>query len=134
MRHLILLLPIALAACATTGSGGSRISIETASKGQAVSGANCVVSTHGGNWTVTTPATVNVGDVNGDLRVVCNKEGYRTSELVFRPYSGGPYGSSVGLGVGGGSGNVGVGLGMSVPLGFGGRGYPARVTVDLNPQ
>jgi hypothetical protein len=134
MRHLILLLPIALAACATTGSGGSGISIETASKGQAVSGANCVVSTHGGNWTVTTPATVNVGNVNGDLRVICNKEGYRTSELVFRPYSGGPYGSSVGLGVGGGSGNVGVGLGMSVPLGFGGRGYPARVTVDLNPQ
>jgi hypothetical protein len=136
MRYLMLLLPIALAACATTGSGGSGsgITIETVSKGQAVPGASCVVSTHGGNWTVTTPATVDVGGVNGDLRVVCNKEGYRTSELVFRPYSGGPYGSSVGLGVGGGSGNVGVGLGLSVPLSLGGRGYPSRVAVDMNLQ
>jgi hypothetical protein len=136
MRYLMLLLPIALTACASTGSGGgSGIAIETVSKGQAVPGANCVVSTHGGNWTVTTPATVDVGGVNGDLRVVCNKEGYRTSELVFRPYSGGgPYGSSVGLGVGGGSGNVGVGLGLSVPLSLGGRGYPSRVAVDMNLQ
>jgi hypothetical protein len=134
MRHLILLLPIALVACAATGSGGSGIAIETASKGQAVTGANCVVSTHGGNWTVTTPATVDVGGINGDLRVVCDKAGYRTSESVFKPYSRGPYGSSVGLGVGGGSGNVGVGVGLSVPLGLGGRGYPSRVTVDLNPQ
>jgi hypothetical protein len=134
MRYLMLLLPIALVACASTGSGGSGIAIETASKGQAVLGANCVVSTHGGNWTVTTPATVDVGGVNGNLRVVCDKEGFRTSEMVFKPYSRGPYGSSVGLGVGGGSGNVGVGVGLSVPLGLGGRGYPSRVTVDLNPQ
>jgi hypothetical protein len=136
MRHLILLLPIALAACASTGSGGSDgIAVETVSRGQAVPGARCMVNTNSGRWTVTTPASVNVGSVNGDLRVVCDKEGYRTSEVVYKPSSSAPYGSSVGLGVGGGSGNVGVGVGLSVPLGMGGgRGYPGRVTVDLNPQ
>jgi hypothetical protein len=131
MRRLMLLLPIALAACATTGSSGG-IAIETASKGQPVPGANCVVHTNNGNWNVVTPASVNVGGVNGDLRVVCNKEGYRTSEMVFRP--SGPYGSSVGLGVGGGSGHVGAGVGLSVPIGLGGGGYPSRITVELNPQ
>jgi hypothetical protein len=132
MRHLILLLPIALAACATTGSSGGNITIDTATKGQSLPGANCMVNTNGGSWNVTTPATLNIGSANGDLRVVCNKDGYRTSEVVYRP--SGPYGSSVGLGVGGGGGNVGVGLGLSVPVTLGGRGYPARVTVDMNPQ
>lgn len=133
MRHLILLLPIALAACATTGSSGGNVAIETAANGQSLPGAHCMVTTSSGSWNVTTPITLNVGGVNGDLRVVCNKEGYRTSEVIYRP--SGPYGSSVGLGVAGGSGgNVGVGLGMSVPISFGGRGYPSRVTVNMNPQ
>ena len=131
MRHLLLLLPIALAACATTGSGGGNVLIETASSGQALPGANCIVNNNGGSWNVVTPATVNVGGANGDLRVVCNLAGYRTSEIVYRP--GGPVGSSVGLGVGGGSSNVGVGLGVSVPLLLGRGGYPSRVTVDMNP-
>jgi hypothetical protein len=94
-----------------------------------------VVSTNSGNWNVITPAAVNVGGINGDLRVVCNKEGYRTSEMVYKP-SGpyAPYGSSVGVGIGGGSGHVGGGVGLSVPIGMGGgRGYPSRVTVDMNP-
>jgi hypothetical protein len=132
MRHLILLLPIALAACATTGSSGGNITIDTVTRGQSLPGANCMVNTNSGSWNVTTPAALNVGSANGDLRVVCNKEGYRTSEMVYRP--SGPYGSSVGLGVGGGGGNVGVGLGLSVPVSLGRGGYPARVTVDMNPQ
>lgn len=135
MRYLILLLPIALAACASTGSSsGSGITIETASKGQPLPGANCVVSTNNGNWNVTTPATVNVGSVSGDLRVVCNKQGYRTSETIYKPSGSHGYGPNVGLGVGGGSGNVGVGVGMSVPIRFGGGGYPSRVSVEMNPQ
>jgi len=133
MRHLILLLPLAIAACATTGSSSGVIAIETASRGQPLNGAHCVVSTGAGNWNVTTPASVNIGNASGgDLRVVCNKDGYRTSEMIFRPSSS--YGSSIGLGVGGGSGNVGVGVGLNFPISLGGGTYPSRVIVDLNPQ
>jgi hypothetical protein len=132
MRHLILLLPIVLAACATTGSSGGSIAIETASRGQALPGANCNVSTNAGNWNVITPAVVAVGSASGDLHVVCNKDGYRTSEMIYRPSS--PLGSSVGLGVGGGGEHVGVGVGLSFPILLGGGTYPSRVTVDLNAQ
>jgi hypothetical protein len=132
MRYLILLLPVALVACATTGAGNSNIAIETTSRGQSLPGANCMVSAGTSNWNVMTPASVNVGSAGGDLRVVCNKDGYRTSEMLFRPSS--PLGSSVGLGVGGGSGNVGVGVGLNFPISIGGGTYPSRVTVDLNPQ
>lgn len=132
MRHLILLFPLVVAACATTGSSGGNITIETNSRGQAVTGANCAVSTNAGSWNVVTPGSVNIGSASGDLRVVCQKDGFRTSEIVFRPSS--PFGSSVGLGVGGGGGNVGVGVGLSFPISLGGGTYPSRVTVDLNPQ
>jgi hypothetical protein len=134
MRHLILLFSVALTACATTGLGGGNVAIETSSGGQPLPGAVCAVSTYGGSWKVTTPATLNVGGTNGDLRVVCNKEGYRTSEMIFRP-SGPHSGSSVGLGVGGGSGGrVGVGLGLSLPILLGGGGYPSQVNVEMNRQ
>jgi hypothetical protein len=132
MRYLILSLPIALAACATTGSSGGRIAIDTVSGKQPLPGTTCVVSTNGGRWNVVTPGTVMVGGTNGDLHVVCNKSGYRTSEMIFQP--SGPYGSSMGLGVGGGGGHVGVGVGLNVPISIGGGGYPSRVTVDLQPQ
>ncbi|MGH8806489.1 MAG: hypothetical protein ACREX0_01255 [Noviherbaspirillum sp.] len=132
MRYLILLLPMAIAACATTGSSDGRVTIETASRGQALAGANCAVSTNGGNWNVLTPAAVTVGSASGDLRVICNKPGYRTAEMIFKPSS--PLGSNVGLGVGGGGGNVGVGVGLNFPISVGGGTYPSRVTVELNPQ
>lgn len=132
MRHLILLLPIALAACASTGSRGTAIAVDAASRGQALPGASCVVQTGAGSWNVTTPATVDVGAPSGELRVVCNKAGYRTSETVYRPSS--PLGSSVGLGAGGGGGNLGVGVGLSFPISLGGGRYPSTVTVEMNPQ
>ncbi len=132
MRHSILLLCFALAACATTGSSGGLITIETASGGQPLPGARCAVSTNAGNWNVTTPATVAVGSANGDLRVTCNKEGYRASEVLYRPSS--PVGSGVGVSAGGGGGHVGVGVGLSFPVNLGGGTYPSRVTVDMNPQ
>ena len=133
MRYPILLVSIALAACATTGAGNDSIVVDTYSRGQPLAGANCLVSTASGSWNVVTPATVQVGSANGDLRVVCNKDGYRTSELLFKP-SGTSSGSSVGLGVGGGGGHVGVGLGMSVPITLGSMVYPTRVSVELNPH
>ena len=100
--------------------------------GQPLPGASCTVSTASGSWNVVTPATVQIGSPNGDLHVVCNKDGFRTSELLFKPSS--TSGSSLGLGVGGGGGHVGVGLGMSMPITMGSGSYPSRVSVELNPQ
>jgi len=132
MRHLLILsLPVALAACATTGAG-DRMAIDTVSGGQPLPGASCVVANDNGSWNVVTPGAIVLAP-DGDLHVTCNKAGYRTSETIFRPVR--PYGSGVGLGVGGGGGHVGLGLGLSVPLGGGGGGaYPPRVTVELRPQ
>jgi hypothetical protein len=131
MRHLILLLTSLLAACATTGSGGGIITIETSSNGQVLPGANCVVNTFNNSWQVTTPVTINVGGATGDLHIVCDKEGYRTSEMIFHPSPS--FVPNVGIGVGGGSGNIGVGLGFGVPVALGSSGYPSRVMVNLNP-
>lgn len=131
MRYLILLVPFALAACATTGAGSGMVAIDTASNGQALSGASCSVSTAAGSWNVITPATAPIGSPSGDLRVICNRSGYRTSEVVYRPSS--PVNSNIGIGVGTG-GRVGVGLGFGIPIGFGRGGYPSRITVDMNPQ
>lgn len=134
MRYFTLVLPLLLAACATTGPGDSGgIAIDTTSNNQVISGAQCVVSNNNGSWTVLTPAVVNTGGVNGDLRVVCNRSGFRTSEFVFRPTPM-TSGSRLGLGLGGGGGRIGGSLGISVPIGTGGGGtYPPRVTVAMTP-
>jgi hypothetical protein len=133
MRRLILVLSLALAACATTQSSGG-ITVETTSQGQPLAGANCEVRTGAGSWNVVTPGTVNVGDALGDLRVVCDKPGFRTSEMIYRTSGSAYSGPNVGVGVGGGSGNVGVGLGLSVPILSARGGYPARITVNMNLQ
>jgi hypothetical protein len=71
--------------------------------------------------------------------VVCNKEGYRTSEVVFRRSSnpGLLSASGVGVGVGGGFGghtSMGVSLGFGFPLSSGRTTYPSQVVVDMTPQ
>lgn len=131
--RLIMLIPLALAACATTGSNGGNVAVEATSAGQQLVGASCLVSTGAGSWKVAPPATVPVGSANGDLRVVCNKSGYRTSEIVYKPSYGSPN-SSLGIGVGGGGGHVGVGLGLGIPISLGAGGYPARVVVEMARQ
>jgi hypothetical protein len=131
VRYLILVLPLILSACATTGSGNGSVLVETTSNGQALPGANCNVTTGAGNWAVVSPATVPVGSASGDLRIICNKAGYRTSEVVYRPSS--PTNSSIGIGIGGG-GRVGVGVGFGIPIALGAGGYPSKITVEMNPQ
>lgn len=139
MRYLILALPMVLAACASTEPVADKgITVETVSRQQVINGAECVVSNGNGSWKVTTPGTVNPGGANGDLRVVCNKAGYRTSEFLFRPtnYPVASSGTSLGIGVGGGGRSVGGGIGFSLPIGgrSGNNGnYPPRVTVELSP-
>lgn len=131
MRYLLPAIALTLGACATT-SGDNGILVETTSNRQTMAGANCVASTNNGSWSFVTPATVKVGSASGDLRIVCNKAGYRTSEYVFRP-TGSSSGSSVGVGVGGGS-RVGFGIGFNVPIGsYSEGGYPKQVALDMTP-
>jgi len=122
-----------LGACATGGQGDGRVSFATASNGYEFGGANCVVQTGSGSWNIVTPATLQLGDANGELRIICNRRGYRTSELRLPPY-GQSSGKSMGVGLGGGSGGVGVGLGFSLPIMTGGGSYPPRVVVNMYPQ
>ncbi len=134
MRYLPLVFSLMLAACASSGPTSKGIAIDTTSNQQVIHGANCVVSNNNGAWNVVTPATIDVGGANGDLRVVCNKNGYRTSEFVFRPTSSSyGSGSSLGIGVGGGGRRVGGSVGFSLPIGgMGGGSYPSHVTVEMS--
>lgn len=128
-----------LASCASAPPRDGRVEILTTAGSQPLEGASCVVETGAGIWNMTTPGFVQVGPPQGDLRVVCNKEGYRTSEVLFRgaaPGAGGSRLPSVGIGVGGGFGgysNVGVSLGLGFPLSGSGVDYPARVVVEMAP-
>lgn len=131
MRILIPLMFIFMTGCATTESGSDALLIETAVHGQPLEGANCTVQTNSGSWQLTTPASVMVGAANGDLRILCEKPGYRTAELTYR--MPGSYGRpGVGLGLGGGSGGVGVGFGLSFPVGKRRAAYPNHFTVEMN--
>jgi hypothetical protein len=131
MRYAICLLPLLLTACASGGWGDGRVAISTASNGQEFGGAVCTVMNNAGSWNVTTPASIQTGRAEGELRIVCNKPGYRTSELRLPPY--GQSASSMGVGLGGGSGGVGVGLGFSLPIASGGGSYPPRIVVNMHP-
>lgn len=131
MRRSILMLSFALSACATGSGERGGMLVETASHGQPLPGAVCTVNTDSGSNSVTTPATVSVADARGELRVVCNKDGYRTSEFVFRPAS--RSGSNMGIGLGGGGGHFGLGVGLNFPISIGAGSYPSHITVDMNP-
>lgn len=129
-RPVVLLLPFLLAACASTGPNDGRVYIATAENGQEFPGANCTVITNAQSWNIVTPTTLAIGGASGELRVICNRVGYRTSEVRLPPI--GQSGSSVGLGLGGGTGAVGVGLGFRVPVNSSGGYYPSRVIVNMN--
>lgn len=134
MRHLTLLLPLALAACAVARPDDGIILIETAVQGRLLTGIACTVSSNAGSWKIITPARLNPGRANGDLHVLCKQPGYRTTEVVYRPMVTGSGGSGVGLGLGGGGGNVGFGVGLNFPVGSAGAAaYPARITVEMTP-
>lgn len=136
------LIPALLCACSSTPQRPEgQIDILTTAQGAPLSGAECTVDTGAGSWKVVTPAVVNVGQARGDLRVVCNRAGFRTSEVQVRGGASGymPGSTRVGVGVGGGGwgshSGVGISLGFGFPLGGIGRApaYPAQVLVDMTP-
>jgi len=130
---------LSLSGCATTPPFDGRVEILTTSREKPLTGADCAVTTNSGSWNVQTPGFASVGDPNGDLRIVCNKAGYRTSEVIHRSHAGrgpGSDGTRVGVGVGGGLGGysgVGVSLGIGLPLGGARDDYPSQVIVDMTP-
>ena len=138
-RSVMFTVVVSLSGCVTTPPFDGRIEILTTSRDQPLAGADCVVTTDAGSWTVQTPAHATVGDPRGDLRVVCNKAGYRTSEVIHRNPSGRGLNSSgtrVGVGIGGGTGGysgVGVSLGFGFPLAGRRNDYPSQITVDMTP-
>ena len=134
----LLAMTIPLGACVTPPVNND-LGIETASAGQFLPGANCTVQTAEGSFSVVTPATVPVRNTLGDLRVVCDRPGYRTSEVLYRGLGYGGYGGygggpSVGLGLGGGGGNIGFGLGLGFPIGGAvASNPPSRIVVEMTP-
>ena len=120
------------------------LSIETVSRGQPVPGAHCTVQLVEGSFDIVTPAVVPARNTRGDLRLLCNLTGYRTSEVLYRGgyagYDGYASRTSLSFGVGGfsfggGGGGAGYGVGLGVPIG-GGPGpssLPASVLVEMNP-
>lgn len=137
---LLCALVMTLAACATQPAPpAGQLQVVTLAQGKPLSGAECVVSNLSGSWQVTTPGMVMLGEPNGDLRVVCNHPGYRSSEVIYRLPVGAlsNSGTRVSVGVGGGSfgtsSGVGVSMGLGFPLGSSKQRYPAQLTVDLTP-
>ena len=124
---------LVLAGCADLPAHPGKLSVLTTSRSQPLAGAECTVQTDAGKWSLTTPGEVMIGKPAGDLHVVCNKEGYRTSELVYRAAGRSGGGSRIGVGVGGGSGGGGIGVsfGMGMPLGGFGSSYSTEVVVDM---
>lgn len=134
----VLMMCLLLSGCAVTPSFDGRIEILSTSRDKALTDAECVVSTDAGSWTVNTPGYADVGTAQGDLRIVCNKAGYRTSEVIHRNRTArlSPGGTRVGVGIGGGRGTysgVGVSMGFGFPLGGARSDYPSQVTVDMTP-
>ena len=128
---------LAVGACVTPPVS-NELGIETASGGQLLPGAHCTVQTVEGSFNVVTPATVPVRGPPGDLRVVCDRPGFRPSEVVYRGLGYGGYGGyggpSIGLGLGGGGGNVGFGLGLGFPIGgVANNSGPSRIVVEMTP-
>ncbi|MFM7759457.1 MAG: hypothetical protein ACKO6R_01125 [Burkholderiaceae bacterium] len=138
--RVVAALLVTLVGCAhqpTTPAG--QIEVLSTTIGKPLTGAACVVSNLSGSWQITTPGTAIVGEPNGDLRVVCEHPGYRSSEVIYRlPGSAvGNSGTRVSVGVGGGSfgaaSGVGVSMGIGFPLSSLRQRYPAQLTVDLTP-
>lgn len=121
-----------LAACATP-AGNGQLTIDSVAAGQQLAGTRCIVTSGGNRWDVTTPAALPVSMLAGEVRVTCDRPGFRRSEVLYRP---GPPAArpQLGIGVGGGSGNVGVGLGLGLPVGGAYASYPPYLAVEMTPQ
>ncbi len=134
-RLLLAFLLFMLSACSTLPPCTGKLTISTTSRNQPVNGASCVVRTDAGKWNIITPAIASVGQVAGDLHVVCELQRYRTAEVIFRSGTRGMQSSRVAIGAAGGSGGSGMGLsiGLGLPLGDAQFTYPTEIVVDMLP-
>ena len=136
-RSLSLFFVCMLSACSTLPPYTGKITIATTSLSQSVTGASCEVRTDAGKWTIITPAIAPVGQIAGDLHVVCQLQGYRTSEVIFRSGTRSLQSSRVAVGAmggsGGGGGGVGLSIGLGLPIGGTQFTYPNEIVVDMTP-
>ncbi len=116
------ILGTALSGCASIVEGSSQdIALNT----DAVSGATCKVSNARGDWTATTPGSVNVKRSKSAMAVHCTKDGYqeatKTVDSGFEPWTIGnlAIGGLIGIGIDAGTGSM--------------NRYPDAVTVTMTP-
>jgi len=82
VRALVVFAMVPLAACATIVDGQTQsLSVQTASVGDTVGGAQCSLQSGRGTWFVTTPGTVVVHRA-ANLNVNCSKDGYKPATKV----------------------------------------------------
>lgn len=134
-RVSIILISLWLTGCAGLPPYSGKVAVLTTSQSQPLEDATCIVETGAGRWTLQSPGIATVGQPAGDLRVVCSKAGYRSSEVIHRNPSSRASSSRVGVGIAGGSGGGGMGisLGMGFPMNGWGNDYPQQVVVDMTP-
>ncbi len=135
-RFLSFFIVCMMSACSTLPPYSGKIAISTTSLSLPVTGASCEVRTDAGKWTIITPAIAPVGQIAGDLHVVCELQGYRTSEVIFRSGARGLQSSRVTVGAAGGSGGgggMGLSIGFGLPLGDTQFSYPNEIVVDMTP-
>ena len=73
-------LAIALSGCATIVKGTTQtVAIST----PPVEGANCVLSSSQGSWTVTSPGVAKVARSKEDIQIRCNKPGYQEAAATI---------------------------------------------------
>jgi hypothetical protein len=119
----VALLGTSLCGCASIIKGSSE---EVAVNTPSVAAATCTLSNTRGQWTVTTPGTVEVKRRKKDVQVHCAKEGYQEASKVvpsdFEPWTLGNLllGGVIGVGVDASTGAI--------------NKYPSEVTVQMQPS
>lgn len=89
MRTLLSVMLLCIAAlstgCASIVTGHNQsLSVETRSKGEAVSGSACTLQNNKGTWFVTAPGSVTVNRSYGDLSVSCTHENQEPGSAIVR--------------------------------------------------
>lgn len=126
VRSAVLVPVLALVAsgCASIVGGTAQvISVETASAGQAVSGAGCTLKNPKGEYFVTTPGTLTVNRAYDDLVVKCTKDGYVPGMASAKSTTKGmAFGNVIFGGVIGGAVDISTGAAYD---------YPSLITVQM---
>lgn len=125
LLFIVFVLPLAGCASIVDGTNQS-LSVQTASAGDQVAGAQCSLNNNKGTWFVRTPGTVTVHRAYGALNVTCTKKGYQQARAkVDSSTKGMAFGNILFGGV------IGAGVDMSDGAAY---NYPKLITVPMLPE